>query len=102
MCIAHCSAAISKLLFFLPCLPRTYMFPQARCHKQLCRSVQLQHAKPLPEAEQLEPNVVDVYTSDDEHFPVKKRLLRPCIALTSHVRAPDRAECHVDIDTPDI
>ena len=61
--------------------------------------MQLQHAKPLPEAEELAPNVVDVYTSDEEHFPVKKRLLRPCIALTSHVRAPDRAECHVDIDT---
>jgi hypothetical protein len=27
-------------------------------------------------------NVVHVFTSDGEWFPVKKKLLRPCIALT--------------------
>jgi hypothetical protein len=32
-------------------------------------------------------NVVTVHTSDDEEFPVKRRLLRPCIALTSVVQA---------------
>lgn len=32
-------------------------------------------------------NVVIVRTSDDEEFPVKRRLLRPCIALTSVVQA---------------
>ena len=33
------------------------------------------------------PGVVDVYTSDGEWFPVKRRLLRPCIKLTSIVQA---------------
>ena len=32
-------------------------------------------------------NVVTIHTSDDEIFPVKRRLLRPCIALTSVVQA---------------
>uniref|UniRef100_A0A7S2S150 Cytochrome b5 heme-binding domain-containing protein n=1 Tax=Rhizochromulina marina TaxID=1034831 RepID=A0A7S2S150_9STRA len=32
-------------------------------------------------------DVVDVTTADDEYFPVKKKLLRPCIALTSAVMA---------------
>ena len=31
-------------------------------------------------------NMVDILTSDDEVFPVKRRLLRPCIALTSVVQ----------------
>lgn len=33
------------------------------------------------------PNVVEIITSDDEVFPVKRRLLRPCISLTSIVQA---------------
>jgi hypothetical protein len=33
------------------------------------------------------PNVVEIITSDDEVFPVKRRLLRPCISLTSLVQA---------------
>lgn len=33
------------------------------------------------------PNVVEIITSDDEVFPVKRRLLRPCISLTAIVQA---------------
>jgi cytochrome b involved in lipid metabolism len=33
------------------------------------------------------PNVVEIITSDEEVFPVKRRLLRPCISLTSLVQA---------------
>lgn len=38
-------------------------------------------------APSLRPDVVVVRTSDDEEFPVKKKLLFPCIALTSAVLA---------------
>ena len=45
---------------------------------------------------------VHVYTSDGEFFPVKKALLRPCIALTQAVRdaSPDPIEVNVDVDCP--
>lgn len=49
-------------------------------------------------------DVVDVYTGDDEWFPVRKKLLRPCIALTSAVMAGKgvhegaSTEVHVTID----
>jgi hypothetical protein len=32
-----------------------------------------------------QPDVIDVYCADGEWFPVKKRLLRPCIALAPYV-----------------
>ena len=64
-----------------------------------CAGVQLLNAKPLPSTDSLEDGIVDVHTNDGEHFPVHKRLLRPCIALTQHVRAQRRAQCDVDIDT---
>eukprot|EP00882_Tetradesmus_deserticola_P028168 GHRQ01031362.1.p1 GENE.GHRQ01031362.1~~GHRQ01031362.1.p1 ORF type:complete len:220 (+),score=106.70 GHRQ01031362.1:51-662(+) len=46
-------------------------------------------------------NVVHVYTNDGEWFPVKKKLLRSCIALTKAVRDSGDAAptVHVDIDT---
>jgi hypothetical protein len=46
---------------------------------------------------------VKVVTNDGEWFPVKRVLLRPCIALTTALRAeqagPSEAEVPVDIDT---
>ena len=42
-------------------------------------------------------NVVTVFTSDEEEFPVKRRLLRPCITLTSVVQA-GRGKYRVDKD----
>lgn len=39
------------------------------------------------------PNVVEIITSDDEVFPVKRRLLRPCISLTSIVQAGKGKYC---------
>ena len=41
--------------------------------------------------------MVDVTTSDEEFFPVKRRLLRPCIKLTSAVMAG--AGVHADAST---
>jgi Cytochrome b5-like Heme/Steroid binding domain len=61
--------------------------------------VVLRNAPEPPPEDVCAPNIVDVHTNDDEHFPVKKRVLRPCIALTAQVRTPDRARCDVDIDT---
>ena len=37
----------------------------------------------IQRSERAIPGVVNVTTSDEEVFPVKRRLLRPCIALTS-------------------
>ncbi|KAK9814395.1 hypothetical protein WJX72_005174 [[Myrmecia] bisecta] len=46
-------------------------------------------------------NIVNVYTRDGEWFPTKKRLLRPCILLTSAVRddAQEVVNVTVDVDT---
>lgn len=51
------------------------------------------------------PSVVTVRTRDDEEFPVKRRLLRPCISLTSVVQAgrgvykeEGAASCEVPVD----
>lgn len=44
-------------------------------------SIELLHARPRPAAA-APTNIVHVLTSDGEYFPVKKKLLRPCIALT--------------------
>eukprot|EP01026_Neomeris_dumetosa_P017779 TRINITY_DN16897_c0_g1_i3.p1 TRINITY_DN16897_c0_g1~~TRINITY_DN16897_c0_g1_i3.p1 ORF type:complete len:522 (-),score=46.07 TRINITY_DN16897_c0_g1_i3:231-1643(-) len=44
-------------------------------------------------------NVVDVFTSDDEWFPVNKRLLRPCIKLTEAVRKEGPAEVKIVVDS---
>ena len=45
-------------------------------------------------------NVIDVYCSDGEWFPVKKKLLQPCIALTKYVLgdASERPRVDLDID----
>ncbi|RHY01532.1 hypothetical protein DYB28_000998 [Aphanomyces astaci] len=57
---------------------------------------------PLPAS--FKGSVVNVYTNDDEMFPVKKKLLWPCIKLTSAVMAghgihKDKASVvHVDVD----
>eukprot|EP00899_Mesostigma_viride_P028493 jgi/Mesvir1/8829/Mv02730-RA.1 len=48
-------------------------------------------AKPLP-------NIVNVTTSDEEWFPVKKALLRPCIALTKYVQDNSAEAPSVTID----
>jgi hypothetical protein len=46
-------------------------------------------------------STLTVRTSDGEWFPVKRKLLRPCIALTKAVRleAEGEAEVSVDVDT---
>lgn len=45
------------------------------------------HNKRYIPLEQAIQNVVYILTSDDEVFPVKRRLLRPCLSLTSIVQA---------------
>lgn len=40
-----------------------------------------------------------VHTNDGEWFPVKRKLLRPCIALTTALRSEGREEVSVDVDT---
>ena len=57
------------------------------------------HARAPPDAEAAAANRVDVFTADGEHFPVLKRLLRPCLALTAAVRAPERSRADVAVDT---
>lgn len=41
---------------------------------------------------------VEVYTNDGEMFPVKRKLLRPCIALTKTVRAATNTNAPDDDD----
>ena len=41
-------------------------------------------------------DIVDVTTGDDEWFPVKKKLLRPCIALTSAVMSGSGVHEHAE------
>ena len=43
---------------------------------------------------------VDIYTNDGEWFPVKKKILRPCISLTKHVRNAVDARIAVHVDVP--
>jgi hypothetical protein len=49
--------------------------------------VQLEQARQRPPAA-APTNIVNVYSSDGEWFPVKKKLLRPCIALTKVLIVP--------------
>ena len=42
--------------------------------------------------------VIDVLTRDDELFPVKRKLLRPCINLTQAVRS-DVPSVTINVDT---
>jgi len=49
--------------------------------------------KPRPYA-----NVCNVYCRDGEWFPVKKRLLQPCLKLAQKVLSDELEEVHVDID----
>jgi len=58
-------------------------------------NVRCQAARPAP------TDVVNVYTRDAEWFPVKKKLLRPCIALTKVVRdsGSSAPNVNVDVDT---
>jgi hypothetical protein len=45
-------------------------------------------------------NLIDIKTNDGEYFPVHRKLLRPCIALTKPVRTPGSGiTAAVDIDT---
>lgn len=49
--------------------------------------------------ERLRHNLVEIHTSDGEMFPVSRRLLRPCIALTEAVRSEEvRPSVMVPID----
>ena len=44
--------------------------------------------------------VLDVVTCDGEVFPVKRKLLRPCISLTQAVRDTQQASVHLaSVDT---
>ena len=45
--------------------------------------------------------MVRVVTADGEWFPVRRKLLRPCIALTKAVRSEEAAEVAVDVNTLD-
>lgn len=46
------------------------------------------------------PHLISVLTNDGECFPVHRKLLRPCIALTKAVRTPgEGVEAAVNIDT---
>lgn len=47
----------------------------------------------------LSRNTLRVTTADGEWFPVRRRLLRRCIALTKAVRDEGVSEAAVDVDT---
>ena len=51
---------------------------------------ELADVPPRPAPATAVTNLVDVMCSDEEDFPVKKKLLQPCIALTKSVLAPGR------------
>ncbi|KAL4525142.1 hypothetical protein Ndes2526B_g07315 [Nannochloris sp. 'desiccata'] len=45
-------------------------------------------------------HLIDIHTNDGEYFPVHRKLLRPCIALTKPVRTPGcGVTAAVDVDT---
>jgi len=45
-------------------------------------------------------HLIDIQTNDGEHFPVHRKLLRPCIALTKPVRTPGSGvTATIDVDT---
>ena len=62
---------------------------ERECHVVLCRP-------PPPKGRS--GSTVDVFTRDGEVFPVKRKLLRSCIALTAAVRG-EVASVAVDVDT---
>ncbi len=45
-------------------------------------------------------NMIDIYCNDQEWFPVKKRLLQPCLVLAKHVlsESSERESVNVDLD----
>lgn len=53
----------------------------------VCKSTLIIEGAVSKEASPPLKNIVNVTTSDDEIFPVKTKLLRPCLALTSAVQA---------------
>jgi hypothetical protein len=55
------------------------------------------HLRPPPGANE---HLINITTNDGEYFPVHRKLLRPCIALTKAVRSPGAGvTAAVDIDT---
>lgn len=62
----------------------TVIYLKLDCSPEYC---QLVDAPPLPTHSPQLWSVVNILTSDEEVFPVKRRLLRPCLALTSVVQA---------------
>mmetsp|Transcript_29086 Transcript_29086/g.35945 ORF Transcript_29086/g.35945 Transcript_29086/m.35945 type:complete len:447 (+) Transcript_29086:237-1577(+) len=50
------------------------------------------------EAKKRPSNILDIYCNDGEYFPVKKRLLQPCIALTKSVLDKTESRLRIDVD----
>jgi len=65
-------------------------------HEELFR---LENATPRA-AKRRPENTMDIFCNDGEYFPVRKRLLQPCIALTKAVldKTDERLRVDVDID----
>ena len=78
---------------------RSTVFCSSASQKAVCEGLLLDNAEPMPEKPP--KNCVTVNTSDGEAFPVHRSLLKPCIALTKHVRDTSNthgAEAAVDVD----
>mmetsp|Transcript_22302 Transcript_22302/g.41802 ORF Transcript_22302/g.41802 Transcript_22302/m.41802 type:complete len:468 (+) Transcript_22302:27-1430(+) len=60
---------------------------------------ELEGEEPAREAP-LQSNMIDIICNDEEWFPVKKRLLQPCIALAKYVlsSSSERETVHIDTD----
>lgn len=63
-----------------------------------CNEDGVPYAELGPEAQPLHPSEIRVHTNDDEWFPVKRGLLKCCIALTQTLRDKDASSIRVDLD----
>ena len=77
---------------------RSTVFASSASQKAVCEGLELTGATPMPESPP--KNCVHVLTADGEEFPVHRRLLKPCIALTKAVRDTSSAkvEAQVGVD----
>ena len=77
---------------------RSTVFASSASQRAVCEGLELENAMALPET--APKNCVVVLTADGEEFPVHRKLLKPCIALTKAVRdtSSARPEAPVDVD----
>ncbi|GBG24363.1 Cytochrome b5 [Hondaea fermentalgiana] len=84
---------------FLPDIVRGRVETTTQWHIEQGRSTHFELKGDFRPFERKPPtNIVHVTCSDDEYFPVKKRLLQPCIALARTVLSPNTESITVDLD----